>query len=348
MKQKFKFIALVMLVSILSAGTTVLAEEKTKEFHDSWAASGIETVEIINKFGEVKITNGGGSKITIDVVVTVDASTEKKADELLAKIDVALRKSGSTVKGETTIENNFNSPRKFSIDYVVNVPPDKNLNISNKYGNTIVNQLNANGDFNIQYGNLTANMLNTPSNGKMNILLAYGNASVEGAGNLKVDIKYSAMTLGEIKNLMLESKYSTLDIEEGEVIQIESRYDKLNFEEVLSVTADCKYSHIKIEQLAKSIKVDAGYGSVKIDQVAKDFESVSITNSYGQIALGLDEASYSIDASCEYCGISYPEDNFKGNKIKERNTQTINGKVGEGSGGKVMVKSRYGDIKLNY
>lgn len=348
MKQKFKLVALIMFMAILSVGTSVLAEEKTKEFHESWAASGVETVEIINKFGEVKVTNEGASEITIDVVVTVDASTEKKADELLDKINVTFGKSGSTVKGETTIESNFNSRGKFSIDYVVNVPSDINLNISNKYGNTIVNQLNANGDFNIQYGNLTANMLQAPANGNVNILLAYGKASVEGAGNLKVDVKYSTMTLGEIKNLLLESKYSTLDLEEGGVIQIESKYDKLNFEEVQTVTANIKYSHIKIEQLAKSIKVDAGYGSIKVGQIAKDFESVSITNSYGQIALGLDEASYSIDASCEYCGISYPEDSFKGNKMKERNTQSINGKVGSGSGGTVLVKSRYGEIKLNY
>lgn len=348
MKRKFKLVALIILGAILSAGTTVFAEEKTKEFHESWAASGIETVEIINKFGEIKVTNEGGSEITIDVVVTVDALTEKRADELLSKIDVTLRKNGSTAKGETTLENNFNNLRKFSIDYVVNVPSDKNLKISNKYGNTIVNQLNANGDFNIQYGNLTANMLKAPANGKMNILLAYGNASVEGAGILKINNNNSNLTLGEIKNLILESKYSTVDLEEGGEIQIDSKFDKLNFEEVKSVTANIKYSHIKIDQLAKSIKVDAGYGSVKVGQVAKDFESISITNSYGQISLGLDEASYSVDASCEYCGISYPEDNFKGNKMKERNTQTINGKVGSGSGGTVMVKSRYGDIKLNY
>jgi hypothetical protein len=108
-----------------------------------------------------------------------------------------------------------------------------------------------------------------------------------------------------------------------------------------------KYTHVNIDRLASSLKVEAGYGSVKVDEVATDFESISITNSYGQISLGLDDASYSIDASCNYCGISYPSDEFKGNRIKENNTTEINGKVGSAAGGKIMIKSRYGDVKLN-
>ena len=95
-----------------------------------------------------------------------------------------------------------------------------------------------------------------------------------------------------------------------------------------------------------NLKVEAGYGSVKVDEVASDFETISVTNSYGQISLGLNNANYSVDATCEYCGISYPEENFQGNKMKDNNTREINGKVGAGNGGSVMIKSRYGDIKL--
>lgn len=346
MKSKFKFITALFFISILSAGVTVVAEEKTKEFHETWSASSVKTLEIVNKFGEVKIENNGGNEITIDVVVTVEARDEGRANDLLEQIEVEFKKSGNTIKAETLIENNFKSQRKFSIDYVVNIPSDKNLKISNKYGNTLVNSLNANGDFNIQYGNLNANKLMAPSGGSMKIALAYGNADVGSAADLDVIIKYSNMTLGEIQDLKVDSKYSVLDIEEGSSIQIISKYDKFNFEKVKSVNATTKYSHIKIDELSKSLKIEAGYGGVKVAQIAPDFESISITNSYGQVLLGLDEASYSIDASCEYCGIAYPEASFTGNKMKERNTETIDGKVGTG-GGTVMIRSRYGEIKLN-
>lgn len=346
MKQAFKLFAAIFVVSILSVGATVIAEEKTKEFHETWPASSVETLNIVNKFGEIKINNDGGSEITIDVIVTVEGANEKKMNELLGEIDVNFRKSGNTIKAETVIESSFKSQRKFSIDYTVNIPSDKNLKISNKYGDTVVNSLKANGDFDIQYGNLNANELIAPNNGSMNILLAYGNSDISSAANLHVTVKYSNMTLGEIKNLKLESKYSVVDLEKCSSIQIGSRYDKFNIEEVESVSATTKYSHLRIDKLAKNLTIEAGYGGVKVAQVAPDFKSISITNSYGQISLGLGTANYSIDASCEYCGISYPEDDFSGDKIKERNTQTLIGKVGSGGEGTIKVKSRYGEIKL--
>lgn len=346
MKQTFKWIALLALITIVFSATNALATEKTKKFHESWAASGIETVNIVNKFGEVKITNKGGNEITIDVLVTVEASSENKAIDLLDKISVSMQKNGKTVYAKTTIENNFSSQRRFSIDYVVNVPSDKNLEISNKYGNTIVNQLFANGQFDIQYGNLTANELKAPGTDNMNVRLAYGKASIETANDLRLDLQYSGITVGKMKDLLLQSKYSSLDLEEGGNIRIDSKYDKYNFGKVASVLATTKYTQVRIEKLAKSLKIEAGYGGIRVNEISADFESVSVTNAYGQISLGLGKASYSVDASCEYCGISYPENNFKGNKIKERNTQTIEGKVGNG-GRTIYIRSRYGEIRLD-
>ena len=341
MKSKFKLISALFLISLISAGIIAVAEEKAKEVHESWALNSVQTMDITNKFGEVKVTQERTDSITIDVIITVEARDEKKADELLEQLNVEFKKSGNTVYAVTKIENDFKSQRKFSIDYLVNIPADKNLKISNKYGNTIVNELTGNGDFNIQYGNFTANSLKGEST---KIELGYGNANIEVAGDVTAQVKYSPISFGEINNLKLESKYSDVEIEEGNLMEIDSKYDKLKFEEVESVSVSSKYSHIKIEELRKSLKVDAGYGSIKVSEVNSGFESISITNSYGKISLGMED-NYVVDASCEYCGISYSEDDFSGDRISERNTRIIKGTVGSG-GGKVYVRSRYGEIDL--
>ncbi|MBT6997850.1 MAG: hypothetical protein HN778_06345 [Prolixibacteraceae bacterium] len=345
---KFKIFAVLFILGALTTGIKAIAEEKTKEYNESWPASGVQTLEVVNKFGEVKVNNDGGDQITIDVVITVEAPNEKKANDLLEQIEVNFSKNGGIVKAQTKITSDFKSRQKFSIDYTINVPSDKNLNITNKYGNTIVNELNANGDFDIRYGNFTANILDAPENGKMDIYLAYGKSNVSLATDLKVKVSYSTMNFSEIKNLELESKYSVINIEEGGSVLAESKYDTFNFEEVQSVSSTTKYSHFKIEELKKSLKIDAGYGGIRVDEVGSDFESISITNSYGQIKLGLDDKSYSLDASCNYCGVSYNEDDFSGDKIKEKHTQIVKGKVGTGNGGTVYVRSRYGEIKLRH
>jgi hypothetical protein len=343
MKQTFKIIATLFFVGILLTGTTAFAEEKTKEYHETWKASSIESLWISNKFGKVKVKNDGGNEITIDVVITVEARNEKQANELLEQIDVAFSRNGTVLKAATKISNDFKCRQKFSIDYVVNIPENKNLRISNKYGNTIVNKLTGNGDFDTQYGNFTANEL---TGEKIKIALAYGNSTVGKATDLTVQVKYSPMDFGEVKNLNLQSKYSDITVEEANSVYVESKYDKLTFEKVETIKATTKYSHLRIEKLIKSLKIDAGYGSVKVNEIAKDFEEISVINSYGQISLGLYNLSYSIIASCNYCGISYPEDKFTGDKIKENNTRRIDGKIGTDEGGKVKIESRYGDIKL--
>jgi len=342
----FKFIAALFVVSILTAGTSVIAEELTKEFNEKWPVSSVSSLEIDNRYGEVRVNNEEGSEVTIDVVITVEGSNAKRLNELLDQIEVEFRKSGSTVKAETQIEGRLKGQNKLSIDYVVNIPADKNLSVANRYGNTVVGTLTGNGNFIIKYGNFTAYDLNTPESGTLKLALAYGNANIGTASFLDVDVSYSPITIEEIKKLKVNSKYSTINVEEGGDIQATSRYDKYNCEEINSLTADTKYTHIKIGELAKSLKIEAGYGGVKVGEVANDFDFISITNSYGQISLGLDDAEYMLDASCSYCGISYPEDEFSGDRIKENNSRTVKGKIGSGSGGKVMVKSRYGEIRL--
>ncbi len=340
-----KLIKALFVCSLMLAGTLASAEEFKKEFYKAWSIESVSDLEIDNRFGEVRVSNENDS-VSIDVKITVDGNNPSRMNELLDQIDVVFRKSGGAVKAQTVISGKLKGQNNLSIDYIVNVPPDKDLKISNRYGNTILGELTGNGQFYIKYGNFTAYDLATPENGNLNLSLAYGNANIGAASYIDVDVSYSPITIEELKRMKISSKYSTINVEEGGDIKAESRYDKYNCEELNSFVANTKYSHVRISELAKSLIIESGYGGVKVEEVGADFEEIRITNSYGQISLGLDDSHYLLDASCDYCGISYPEDEFTGDRIKENNSRSVKGKIGEGSGGKVYVRSRYGDIRL--
>lgn len=342
----FKTIVVLIVLSLTATGTTK-AEEKQQEYHEAWPVQQVSALNVNNKFGEVRINNSGGSEVTIDVVVTVEAANERKANELLEMIEISMNKRGSTVYAETSIANNFKSQRKFSIDYTINIPSDKHLRIENKYGNTIVNRLEANGVFLIKYGNFTANELNTPAGGELLLDLKYGNGSIGEASHLTAEVGYSPLSIESLHSLHMESKYSSIEVGTAGNIQLESKYDKLDFEEVDTVSTNTKYSNLKIRKLNNSLNIESGYGGVRVAEVDPNFEFISISNSYGQISLGLDNAHYDVDAKCRYCGISYPNDAFTGNQIKENNTYQIVGKIGNLPGGKVKIESQYGEIKLS-
>lgn len=341
MKRKFSYFILLLAAWMISASAA--GEEFTKKFNQSWPAAGVETLSISNKFGEVKVNNDGGSTITIEVVVTAEGS-EKKAKEILDDISVSFGKEGNTATAVTKIEEGFRSNGHFSIDYTVNVPAEKNLVIRNKYGNTVLNKVTGTGNFDIAYGNLSANSL-TGSSTKLE--LAYGKADVQSLSAAEVNIAYSKLFLGTGTSIKLDSKYSGFNVEKMEDLWINSKYDNFSIGEINKLEGAGKYTSFKIARLNKKLKLDSGYGSVKVDMIPSGFDQLEVRSSYAQVSLGIeDNAGYEVEAKCSYCEISYPQDKFKGNRIKENTSQSISGKIASGAPGKVSVVSQYGNIKL--
>ncbi|MBW6535749.1 MAG: hypothetical protein K0B11_12115 [Mariniphaga sp.] len=347
MKQKVRIFAVLFLLVASVYEINAKAAEKTKKYHESWSANSVQTLDINNRFGDVKVTHKGGSNVTIDVVITVESANERRAEDLLDQITVSFSKTGNTVSAQTHLSRSFKTNLQFSIDYDVNIPPDKNLNMANKYGNVFLNELNANGTFDVQYGNFNANKLNTPPSGSLTLNLAYGKGGIENANDISVTVQYSTINFGQLNDLNLNSKYNVVNLDRANSVVTDSKYDTFNFGELGSLSANTKYTRIQVDKLSKSLKFDAGYGGIKVGKVESGFEFISITNSYGQISLGLGNASYSLDASCNYCGISYPESSFTGDRISENQSRKVKGKVGDGSGGTVFVESRYGQIRLD-
>ena len=128
-------------------------------------------------------------------------------------------------------------------------------------------------------------------------------------------------------------------------LQLDSKYDAIRIDEVENMNSVSKYSNYKIGLLLGNFDLDTGYGSVRIDKVDSKFEKIKITNSYGGINIGLDNLSYKLHAECSYSDVDYPNDRYKGNKVRDNQNLSLDGNVGLG-GGSVTINSRYGGVKL--
>jgi hypothetical protein len=335
-------IALLMLSTML---VNAAGAEYNRQFRKGWTKSSVTALKITNKFGEVKINDLGGDSVTIKVVITIDNASESKAKELMNKIHIDFQKSGGLVSAETEIEDNFRSKQSFSIDYLINIPKDKELNITNRYGNVIVNELDAKGYFEVNYGSLTAGKMKAPTGNPLKIIINYGKANLETVNEANLEFKYSKLYADEINRLVLDTKYSTVNLHKTGNLTLDSKYDSFTIDEIDHLKAISKYTNYKIGSLNKSLDLDTGYGSVQISKVDSKFDNIRIINSYGGINIGLNESNYKLKAECDYCDINYPTERYKGNRIKENHRFTLEGNVGT-SGGTVSITSRYGGIKL--
>ncbi len=343
MISKFKLTIAMLLLSTIYVSAASL--EYTKQVRKAWSRNSVSVLKINNKFGEIKINDTGGDSVTIKVVITVDNPSESKAKDLISKIRINIEKSGGLVDAETEIEDNFRSKQNFSIDYFVNIPKDKELNITNRYGNLIMNDLEAKGIFDISYGSMTAGKMKAPTGSPVKIMLSYGKANLESINDANLEIKYSKLYADKIDHLVLESRYSTLNLDKSSSLTLDSKYDAINIEKIDKLKSVSKYTNYKIEELTGSFDLDTGYGSVRIAKVDPKFNKISIVNSYGGINISLNELNYRLEADCDYCDVKYPEDRYKGNKIRENHRFSLDGNVGNG-GGTVNITSRYGGIKL--
>jgi hypothetical protein len=349
----FLFAALFLLSAGLSA-----QEEVSKEYHKEYTAKKGVTLDLNNRYGDIIVQTSETDQVVIDVKVTVKYPGRERAEKLLSYIDVRFAEGDNVISAETVIDEKFSftgwsgETRKFMINYTVKMPVWMDLNLSNKYGNTDLDDLNGLLNLTIKYGNLTAAKLTRGNEKPLSSLnLAYGKASIEEAGWLDIVVRYAGnVTISKSQALLLDSKYSKLVFGTASSIVGETRYDNIRIESINNFILDTGYADVNIGLLTKKFKFDGSYSSLNVDRVPAGFESIEINARYTGVRIGIDEsASYSLDGKVSYGGLKFNEENFKyKRRITENNSTEVSGTIGkdDSPAATVRIEASYGTVKL--
>ncbi len=350
---------ILLIAAILFVSLTSYAQEVTKKYHQEYSAGAATTLNISNRYGDVVVETWDKNQVVIDVKVTIDMPNREKAQKLLDYIDVQFDQSGDEISAKTMIDSKFNftgwgmGSKKFSIDYSVKMPSVTALNLTNKYGNTDLDDLKSLVNLDIKYGNLNASRLSRGNVKPMNTVnIAYGKGSINDAGWLNLTLRYCGnMEISKCQALLLDSKYSKLSLGEASSLVGESKYDNIRIGDINNLVIDNGYTGVTIGTLTKKLDYNGSYGSLTVDRIPAGFESISVESRYMGIRLGIDEsASYELDAKVSYGGLKYNDDNFKNHRrIVENNSTEVSGIVGTQSSpeAKVHVIASYGSVRLN-
>lgn len=347
-----------LFLPILFVSFALSAQEVTKEFHKEYSAGANTTLEISNRYGDVVIESWDKDQVVIDVKVTVELPNKERAEKLLGYIDVQFSEGENLISAKTIIDDKFNftgwgfDSKKFSIDYNIKMPVGTALTLSNKYGNTDINELHGLINLNIKYGNLAAGKLTRGNVKPLNVInLAYGKGSIDEAGWLDLTVRYiSSFDIIKSQAILLDSKYSKLSLGETSSMVGESKYDNIRIESINNLVLDNGYTEVNIGTLTKKLKYNGSYGSFSIDRIPSGFESIDVETHYMGVKLGIEEsASYKLDAKVSYGSLKYNEDNFKNQRLNvENNSKEVSGVVGktESPSAQVNVIASYGSVRL--
>lgn len=332
--------------------------ELTKEYHEEYGVTENTKLILENKFGNVDIKDWDQKKITIDVLVTVEHSSKTSAEKLLEYINVEFDQAGDKITAKTVFDDRLNREswsrgkdgKRFSIDYTVNMPRDLKLDLSNKYGDTFINELTGEALINVKYGNLKANKIirgNVEPLSK--VILKYGKGSIEEVDWLTLEVKYChKFEINQAAALVIMSGYSKVFVSKASSIVVDSKYDNFTLGEVNNFVAESGYTGYTFDKVKNKLILTSRYGNCEVKTIPKTFEKIEINSKYGTIKLGIDpEASYQLNGEAGYGKITFPSTG-KLSKISSSNSFTVDGVVGTDSSPKATVKilTKYGSVYL--
>jgi hypothetical protein len=347
MKTIYKFLPVLLLIFILFQGKASAYDESSKVIKKEYTVNPDARVLLDNKFGQIHINNWDKNMVSIEIRITVGASSPEKAQKLLDLVTIVSEGTPSNVQIRTMLSKDFSDNKKLSVDYTVNMPSTIMLNLTNKFGDVFLNELSGKGNFDISYGNIEINKLMN-SNNVINI--NFGKGDIHYITGAMVSLKYSDLQVEYAGSLYVDSKFSNL---EGiKIISLSLGFEggKLDLDNSSVITGKSKFTDLSISHLDKKIDLDIQYGNCDVDQISADFTLVSIRNKYGHVSVNIPSGtSYSLDADLKFCDLDFPEDQaIFTQKIITNTSKSFRATVGKKTNpeAKVIVRSEFGNVSL--
>ncbi len=341
----------VLLLSIfLSVQLYARKDNFTKTVSKSFDVNSDASIFIKNKFGKVNFINWDKNTVYIEVTITVEASGEDKAQKFFDKIDISISGNSNRVTAITNFsQKSNNNNNDFSIDYIVKLPKSLNIEVENKFGDIIINEVDGKCNVELGYGKIEAKRLMNQDN---NLVIKFSSGFIGYVESSDLELKYSELDIDEAGTMTAETKFSEFKVGNIRTLTLETGYDDDYIGNVNDIDIESGFSDIEIRSLEKRLTADCEYGGLTVKQVGKDFSLIDITNSFADATIGLyPGVGFKIVANVKMGDLDFPEDNARLSVVDlSGSSKKYEGVVGDGDGtmAKILVKAKYSDITLRY
>lgn len=338
--------------------TTIFAYEgkytKTKTIKKEFTVNKDALLNINNKYGNIDIVTWNENRIVFEVVITTNGNDEDKVKKRLDDISIEFSNSSSNVSAKTIIEktNNWswfgnNNNVNFKINYTVKVPITNHIDLSNDYGNILIDKLEGSAKINCDYGKIIIGSLFHKNN---SINLDYApESTISYINEAKINADYSKLSVDKSNSIQLNADYSTINFELIDKLDFNSDYGNVTVGNAKDIRGNCDYVVVKIGKLADKLVLNATYGAVKVNEIQKDFSLIDIKSSYTGLKLGVDQnSSFNLIANFSYGDLKFDNLNFTfDKKIDEKTSKSYEGYLNKlNSKALIKLNSSFGSATL--
>lgn len=348
MKTTIKMRKIVILLAAMFTFSIAAADELEKSYQKEFEVNKNAILHIDNQFGEIKCQNWNKNMVSIEVIVTVEARNESKAEKYLDWIEVSLSGDRNRVEGITSLGSGHSYENAdISIDYKIMMPNTLNIDFVNKFGDIIMEEIEGPVTIELTYGDLDISALN---NEKNNIVIKFGEGDIGYLKSGEVKIEYAELEIDDCQDVIFDTKFSELDIEKAGELEITSQYDEYTIGSAGPLDITAKFSDFEIDVQNGTFSYDFQYGELSVDRVMNIEGKCTIENSFADISLSFSpEAAFSIDAETRFGDLSYPMPDFDiDHEEKGFTTHIYTGTYNGGSSSDMLyIRSKNASVYLN-
>ncbi|SEM11330.1 hypothetical protein SAMN04487910_4139 [Aquimarina amphilecti] len=318
---------LIILVLILFTGHYTNGQEKlSKSIQKIYDFSNAGELQLENKYGNIIINGWDQNKAKVTIDITVSKKDKDDAKDLLGRIQPILNTSDDFLsiflnieeKSDSFFSKVFNRVNPFDfdkgniqIDYHIYLPVNAEIQLTNKFGDIIINDWNGKLKTNLQHGDMWIN--NEIMNA--NIELKFGKLHTKSITYGKIELKNSEFDHETSKNLRVISSGSTITIKQVDNLEIYSSKDKVSIETIDEIKGELEFTNIIIEKLKNTINLTMDVADFRVEKILKQNADININQKSSEVNINISELNFDFSASLEQGLLRIPK-TFKNIKNK--------------------------------
>ena len=279
------FITVLLLVSLCSKA------DKHRKIEKSFSSANMKEVMIENSYGNIEVEQWDKDEIEIKVDIRVDARSEKKVNDLLDKIHISFIQKSNYLTVVTGFAENFSFKRftnkifsggSLNIDYIVYLPKNIKLKLTNEKGNVSIGDFVGGLGVEIKNGDLELGKVLDDSS----ISVSFGKVNIDALGNSKcifTNDKLVYIKKAEILNI--DSKHSFLNIESVKNLVITASRGDCTVKNVEKLRGSSSFTEFKIGDIGDELVFDLWLGSMNIRNIHNMFSLVDLKSTRARLGL---------------------------------------------------------------
>jgi len=350
----------IFLILLMASYQLFSQEVITKRIEKTFEMTNTGELYLENKYGNVNIIGWNENNISVTIDIKVSSKKKENAQDLFERIIPKFKTTDNFIsivseinkKRTSFFSRYFNKVNPFEFDksnieinYTIYLPINAEIDISNKFGDIIIDNWTGKLKANIEHGDLWIN----ESIGNANIDMKFGKLRAKSITYGSISLKNGDINVENSQDLSLKTSGAKIEISKVKELELISSKDEITIENVGSLGGIIKFSTVQLDTVDKSIDLRMKVAYLKVLKINRSDAQVTIDQESSDININISNLSFKFKATLEEGLLRLPTSfsNIESNVIdKNKRIRKISASYGKSLIGELSFTGKKGVILL--